>query len=1452
MTAHPSDDSESSTLDLEERIDAVCMEYERLCKAGEMPALEAKLRAFSPAEQEPALRELLGLEIYYRRLRGEQPAAEEYRRRFPGQERVIDSLLERENGMGSVGSGTTSVDRRTASATVPNRLPETVGGYEILEELGRGGMGIVYKARQARLNRLVALKMILHAEYATDADLARFRTEAEAIARLQHPNIVQVHEIGDHDGTPFLSLEFCPGGSLDRKLNGTPLPAREAARLVETLARAMHAAHGKQVIHRDLKPANILLSPLPDAGEGSEVRGIGTPKISDFGLARKLDDAGQTQTGTILGTPSYVAPEQASGQSKELSPACDVYALGAILYECLTGRPPFKAATVGDTLYQVTHDEPVPPRHLQSRTPRDLETICLKCLRKEPAKRYATAAALADDLHAFLEGRPIKARPVGWLERGWRWTRRNPKGAALLGCVGLLLAVILVGGTWLIRNLQAALADSRQKERGRREQVLEALLSEARATRFSRRQGQRFHTLATIRKAVAEARELDKPPEVFDELRRLAVAALALPDSRVAREWDKSWLKGKRGLAFDPVSLGRYALGDADGTIRVCRVEDDKELARLPGLGKGQELTFGLDEQTLYLWNEADGFLKRWRVGEPEPVKVAATSSGNVERWTMSRDGSRLMLLHAEKGGTRVEIFELPDGRRCFERSLRHDHNPALTGMVAALSPDGRWLAATEGNYGTPARNRVLVFDVDRGQLVHTLVHEDNARCPVWYADSSTLAVGNCDTGTVYLWDVPSEKQFRVLRELKGGGPQLGASLSGQLLAGHSEWWQNQVLWHPYTGAPLLRMAESNASLRFSTSGGWLYGWEQTGGKVRLHVAEPSPILRTLICNPKGEALSECKHVAVHPGGRLVAGGTSHGVSLFDLCTGLKVGHLDSGETLHVRFDPSGGDLFTCGAQGLLHWPIRFGADGPEGLSIGVPHRLREKVGNGNLGFDVSQDGQVIAVPEFTRAIVLFRDGSKPPLTLSPLQDTRTLSISPDGRWVLTRTHVDSDSKVWDTRTGKLAADMKGSGNLSFSSDGRWLTNGWQRWETGTWREGPCLGNGAGQAVRAYSPDGQYYFTSKDGGPLLLVDSESGKTLVTLELPEQSQVWYAAFTPDGTRLIHSTVNDHLVCVWDLRALRRHLADLDLDWDTPPFPPAPEGERRLPLLVTEGQVDLDPEQAAAAWLKAMEFLPGESDPSSYRNRLCSELAQHEAAFARAIEMRPNDVGLWLARGRFHARKSQWEKAAAAYAKATGLPGAKDYDLHLFVEQASVRILAGDTEGYRATSTQLQDRFGQTRDPVTAYIVGRAWVLGPESGLDPLRAAQFAELALKGKLPSKGFQAAALHVLGTAQYRAGQFEEAVRRLNQSLSADLAWEGAYLNWPVLALAHHRLGNDEKARQWLDKTTRRAEQMAQDLNKEPVGFPRSVHPTDWLQLQVFLREAEGLIGRQPDKSDR
>jgi serine/threonine protein kinase/tetratricopeptide (TPR) repeat protein len=344
-----------------------------------------------------------------------------------------------------------------------------VAGYEILARLGQGGMGVVYQARQISLNRIVALKMIRAGSLAGPEELSRFRAEAEAVAHLQHPHIVQIYEVGQHDGLPYFALEYIEGGSLDRKLEGTPLPARVSAELAETLARTLQAAHQRGVVHRDLKPANILLGSggraPPEAPSGGARPPLADlfPKITDFGLAKRLNvPQGETPSGAILGTPSYMAPEQAAGG--KVGPATDVYACGATLYELLTGRPPFKAETPFDTMRQVITEEPVPPSRLQSKVPHDLETICLKCLHKEPHRRYTSADDLADDLRRFLDGQPIQARPVGLWERGVKWARRQPARAALVALSILVVVVgLLEGGLWYADHERQQVEEARRQ-----------------------------------------------------------------------------------------------------------------------------------------------------------------------------------------------------------------------------------------------------------------------------------------------------------------------------------------------------------------------------------------------------------------------------------------------------------------------------------------------------------------------------------------------------------------------------------------------------------------------------------------------------------------------------------------------------------------------------------------------------------------------------------------------------------------------------------------------------------------------------------------------------------------------------------------------------------------------------------------------------------------------------
>jgi serine/threonine protein kinase len=446
----------------------------------------------------------------------------------------------------------------------PAPLP-VIDGYEIGELLGRGGMGLVFKARHKALKRDVALKIVVSGAHAGPEERDRFRTEAEAAARLSHPGIVQIYDVGEQAGCPYLALEFVSGGSLADQLHGIPMPPRRAAQLLLDLARAVQHAHELGIVHRDLKPANVLMT---DAG---------VAKIADFGLAKLLDvEEGRTRTGAVFGTPQYMAPEQAAGNIRAIGPATDSYALGAILYELLTGRPPFLGASTLETLDQVRAQDPASPQMLQPKVPRDLATICLKCLQKEPGKRYPTALALADDLARFLAGQPIRARPVSQAEKLWRWCRRKPLVAALLVSVTLLILFVAVGTPLAAFWWREQRNEARRNEARAESALRQSYLNQAELGRSSKQVGQRFQGLELLRQAASIRRSPD--------LRNAAIACLALTDLKIARQWPLPSTGVADEAAFDS-PLERYAY-KADRLSHICvrSAADDRELVVLPGV----------------------------------------------------------------------------------------------------------------------------------------------------------------------------------------------------------------------------------------------------------------------------------------------------------------------------------------------------------------------------------------------------------------------------------------------------------------------------------------------------------------------------------------------------------------------------------------------------------------------------------------------------------------------------------------------------------------------------------------------------------------------------------------------------------------------------------------------------------------------------------------------------
>ncbi len=457
-------------------LDELCTQFEKAWKAGQRPRIEDYLADAQEPERSALLRELILLDRDYRRVRGEECSREDYQARFS----EVDSTWLPNEFQTALAPDAEGIQRPTppehrtgdtvampTSREMPAEQLRQFGDYDLLEEIARGGMGVVYRARQRRPNRIVALKMIRDSELASAAEVLRFRTEAENAGQLDHPHIIPVYEVGEHEGRCYFSMKFQGGGNLARLLSRAPPNARQAAALVAKAARAVHYAHERGILHRDLKPANILL----DAD--------GEPHVTDFGLARRLDGrSGVPQSGALVGTPSYMAPEQAAGQTKHLTTAADVYALGAILYELLTGRPPFQGATVLETLEHVRSAEPVPLHRWQPKLARDLETICLKCLEKDPVGRYPSAQALAEDLECFLAGEPIQARSAGTWERARKWARRRPAIAALSGALlaDAILGLGLVTWQWRQAIAARALADANAGAEHRAREAAEANL----------------------------------------------------------------------------------------------------------------------------------------------------------------------------------------------------------------------------------------------------------------------------------------------------------------------------------------------------------------------------------------------------------------------------------------------------------------------------------------------------------------------------------------------------------------------------------------------------------------------------------------------------------------------------------------------------------------------------------------------------------------------------------------------------------------------------------------------------------------------------------------------------------------------------------------------------------------------------------------------------------------
>ncbi|HVS39464.1 MAG TPA: serine/threonine-protein kinase, partial [Gemmataceae bacterium] len=652
-------------------------------------------------------------------------------------------------------SADSSVAEGDTQAPIPPPTPPvlpTVPGYEILDELGRGGMGVVYRARQLGFNRIVALKMVLSGAHAGSEERERFRIEAEAVARLQHPNIVQVYEVGGHDGTPFFSMEFCPGGGLDRKLNATPLPPTDAARLVETLARGVQAAHEKGVVHRDLKPANVLLAES------------GALKLTDFGLAKRMDIEGRTQSGVVVGTPSYMAPEQAGGRSREIGPAVDVYALGAILYECLVGRPPFKGPTALDTLTQVLSDDPVPPRQLQSKTPRDLETICLKCLEKQPGRRYATAADLAADLGRWQRGEPVHAQPpslayvLGKQVRRYRTPLAVAAGVVLLLAAVVTTAFVLLLGAWATARKNYETADQRRRDVEKKQAELQEALNAKQQTLDNLNQ-----QLSTLAASYADRSDIEyragRPRECVNWMLRAYEVAPVHDPLRPAY----LRLIASRGRRLSDMALWH------DGPVHQAVFSPD-----------GRTVLTASDDHTVHLWDSESG-KELFRFAHEGVVWAASFSPDGRTLLTASQDHT-------------ARFWDAATGKELHR--LQHDHQV----WSASFSHDGRRILTASEDH------TARLWDADSGKELLRLNHDGRVLVASFSPDDRTIVTASVDDCAAHLWDAASGRELHRLENDTGWMRLASFSPDGRKVVTANEGEHAAWVWDAVSGTELYRL----------------------------------------------------------------------------------------------------------------------------------------------------------------------------------------------------------------------------------------------------------------------------------------------------------------------------------------------------------------------------------------------------------------------------------------------------------------------------------------------------------------------------------------------------------------------------------------------------------------------------------------------------------------------
>jgi WD40 repeat protein len=1048
------------------------------------------------------------------------------------------------------------------------------GDYELIGELGRGGMGVVYRARQVSLNRPVALKMIKAGVLADGDELRRFQNEAEAVALLDHTGIVPIYEVGEHNGQRYFSMKLVLGSSLAERLPAFRDESRAAAALLAEVAEAVHHAHMRGILHRDLKPANILVD---EAGH---------PHVTDFGLARKVEgDSELTASGAILGTPSYMAPEQASGKRSSITTATDVYGLGAVFYATLTGRAPFAGDSVMDTLQMVRERPPEPPRKLNARVPRDLEVICLKCLEKDPRRRYSSAQALADDLRAWLDSRPIAARPMGPLTRGWLWCRRHPAIAGLSAALALvtLAGVVAAGTQWRAAVRNAGIArrnaeDAQWNARQARENEQEALRrgeSLARSNRRLRLAGydsliqlaQREWELGNTARVREVLRELE-PAAGQDDLRgfewyylrhQCDAAALTLhlppllaePRARLMRI-DIS-PDGTRLLA---VTQGRLFAWEIPGSRAVSLLKDAARSiidARFSPDGKWlAALAIDLPPQqyaTLGPMAASTAFLEIWDLAEGKRLRAIELSRA-MSGWVAIRPNGRQVAVHLvdvrdSRYHSTVVLLDPSDGRK---QRQPYSGRPSGAGLAEflAYSRDGTLLAAP-GEQGKAA-----LYDPESGVIKGTIdLGEDIVRECDFSVDGSRLAFAD-DSGRIMIWSVPRGSLIQSLRTADRYASGVRFSPDGRHLASLGN--ANIKIWDARTGEYRFLIRGASECLAYSSDGGRI---ATVGDQNTIRLWDAHRELGALVhkCAKGGYG------VTFSPDGLLVA--TSTGV-LLDAATGIPV----------RTFSPRPGEAWR---EIVFHpepSPVRLIASSfkPVAGSRSAPGELvlldvatgREVRHSGAIPAPIflcfSPDWRWLAARHFTTddvnsgAVTVFDATTWNPVFTVPDQGYigYFCAFGPDsGRLAVSREDHVAVLEVPSGRELRRIGAFGGSaGTVVWSPDGRWIAAAPEPNDQGSWpagrvihlfdaetgSEAHAIPTTAGESIRAlaFSPDGRRLASAGVEQRIRIWDTESGLELLTLSGHEHV-VWGLSFSPDGRRLA-SFSNDKTVRIWDASPL----------------------------------------------------------------------------------------------------------------------------------------------------------------------------------------------------------------------------------------------------------------------------------------------------------------------------